>query len=111
MYSRRHWLATAAAASAGLLSRVPRLSAAAASHYRDRVLSKKPVGYWRLGDAAGPSVKDESGFNRHGTLHGTPVLHQPGALKHDEDASLTLDGKSSYVEVPDDPAFSIATSG
>ena len=75
------------------------------------MLSKKPVGYWRLGEAAGPTAKDESGFNRHGTFHGTPGLHQPGALQHDEDTAITLDGKASYVEIPDDPAFSIATSG
>jgi len=100
-----------ATASLAVLGLPPRLSAAGLSRYRDRVLSKKPVGYWRLGETAGPTAKDESGFNRHGTFHGTPTLHQPGALKHDEDTSITLDGKASYVEIPDDPAFSIATSG
>jgi hypothetical protein len=109
--TRRHWLSVTTAAGLGLLGLAPRLSAAGFSRYRDRVLSKKPVGYWRLGEAAGPVAKDESGFNRQGAFHGTPMLHQPGALKHDDDTAITLDGKGSYVEIPDDPAFSVATSG
>jgi hypothetical protein len=100
-----------AAAGLGAFLATPRLSAAGLSRYRDRVLAKKPVGYWRLGEGGGTAVKDESGFNRHGAFHGRPALHQPGALSHDGDTSITLDGKASYVEVPDDPAFSIATSG
>ena len=109
--TRRQWLSATATAGLGALVLAPRLSAAGFSRYRDRVLSKKPVGYWRLGEAAGPVAKDESGFNRDGSFRGTPVLHQPGALKHDDDTAITLDGKGSCVEIPDDPAFSVATSG
>jgi len=109
--TRRQWLGTAAIAGLGLLGLVPRLSAAGFSRYRERVLAKKPVGYWRLGEVAGPTVKDESSFNRHGIYRGTPALHQPGALKNDDDTAITLDGKGSCVEIPDDPAFSVATSG
>jgi hypothetical protein len=109
--TRRRCLNTTAFASLGLLGLAPRLSAAGLSRYRDRVLSKKPVGYWRLGESAGTVATDESGFNRHGIYRGTPALLQPGALKHDEDTAITLDGKGSCVEIPDDPAFSIATSG
>jgi hypothetical protein len=94
-----------------LLGLAPLLSAAGVSRYRDRVLAQKPVGYWRLGELTGPTAKDESGFNRHGAYHGAPTLHQPGALKRDDDTAITLDGKDSYVEIPDDPAFSVATSG
>jgi len=109
--TRRRWLSATATAGLGLLGFAPRLSAAGSTRYRDRVLSKKPVGYWRLGEATGPTAKDESGFNRHGVFRGAPLLHQPGALKHDDDAAITLDGQGSCVEIPDDPAFSVATSG
>jgi hypothetical protein len=75
------------------------------------VLAKKPVGYWRLGEASSTKATDESGFNHHGVFRGAVMLHQAGALKHDDDASIAVDGKGASVEIPDDPAFGVATSG
>ena len=47
------------------------------------------VGYWKLrGDA-----KDSSAHGRHGTNRGADLV------------TSTFDGRNSYVEVPDDPAF------
>src|SRR5262249_55541082 len=46
-----------------------------------------------------------------GRYHGTPHLHQPGALRGDADASVGLDGKGSYVEIPSHLDFSQPTSG
>ena len=51
--TRRHWLGATAAAGLGLCGLTNRLSAAGLSRYREHVLSKKPVGYWRLGETDG----------------------------------------------------------
>jgi hypothetical protein len=95
----------------GIASPAYWLRAATASRYRQHVLAKKPAGYWRLGEAAGTMARDESGDGLHGTYCGSPALHQPGAIKHDEDTAITLDGKGAYVEVPGEASLSVATSG
>lgn len=109
LITRRQWLGLSTLGAFAIAS--PLRAAAASSRYATRVLSKKPVGYWRLGEAAGPTANDLSGNNRHGTFQGTPQFHEPGALARDPDFSVKLDGNGAFIEVPDDPAFSIATSG
>lgn len=79
--------------------------------YAATVLSRGPVGYWRLGQASGTIFADASGSERHGVAHGTVRLAGAGALRSDDDRSVTLDGRRSYIEVPSDPAFSQPTSG
>jgi hypothetical protein len=75
------------------------------------VLAARPAGYWRLGEAAGADVAvDASGNQRNGKYVGRPKLGSPGAIAGEADGSVTLDG-ASYVEIPDDPAFSQPTSG
>ena len=81
------------------------------SDYQKLVLAKNPVGYWRLGESQGTTAKDISGRGHQGRYHGTPRLGQPGALHGDPDASLGLDGKGSYLEIPAHPDFSQPTSG
>src|SRR5690242_2948822 len=68
--------------------------------YQAAVLKSKPVAYWRLGEARGPTARDATPQKHHGTYHGTPLLGQPGALLGDNDTSIRLDGKRSYVEIP-----------
>src|SRR5262249_42782043 len=66
---------------------------------------------WRLGEARGPTASDATKNAHHGKYHGSPTFRQPGALRGDADTAIALDGKKSYVEVPDSKAFSVAASG
>src|SRR5262245_16407743 len=78
------------------------------SPYAARVLSLKPVGYWRLGEAKGPTASDWTGHKHNGTYHGDPLFHQPGAIRPDANHSIGLDGKS-YIEVENSPDFSLTS--
>jgi hypothetical protein len=78
--------------------------------YPNTVLAKGPVGYWRLGEAAGPTAADRSGKGHGGTYRASPTLGQPGAIAGDPDTALKCDGHL-YVEVPSAAAFSQPTSG
>jgi RHS repeat-associated protein len=44
-----------------------RLTAVRGAQYRTDVLSSNPVGYWRLGETAGTTAADSSGYARNGT--------------------------------------------
>ena len=88
------------------------------ANYSSVVLAKGPVGYWRLGEAAGPSAVDASGFGRHGIYKGSPTFGQPGAIVNGPDTAIGCNGPDSkdYVEIvdPGDEAqavFSQPTSG
>lgn len=83
--------------------------------YANTVLAKQPVGYWRLGERAGPTATDASGFGLDGTYFGSPAFNQAGALITDQDTAVGLGGPASrdFVEVcdPVSAAFSQPTSG
>jgi hypothetical protein len=88
------------------------------ANYSNVVLAKGPVGYWRLGEAAGPTAVDASGFGNNGTYNGNPTLGQPGAIVNDPNTAIGCKGATSmdYVEIPDPGAgsqavFSQPTSG
>jgi len=88
----------------------------ASDAYSGVVLSKGPVGYWRLGETAGPTAVDSSGFGYHGTYQGNPTFGQPGAIVNDLDTAIGCNGPDSkdYVEIPDpgdSAVFSQPTSG
>ena len=74
-------------------------------------MAKNRVGYWRLGEAKGPTVFDRTKNGHHGTYHGTPTLQARGALKGDANTAVKLDGKRSYIEIPAHKDFSQPTSG
>lgn len=84
---------------------------AVASKYEEAVLEKKPVAYWRLGEAKGPEVFDSSGNGHKGTAHGTPVFQEKGAIQGDKNSAMKLDGKASYIEIPGHKGLSQPTSG
>jgi hypothetical protein len=116
--TRRQFFKMAAAGGAGLASimRGPLVRTARASdQYSSVVLAKGPVGYWRLGEAAGPTALDASGNGYDGTYFGNPSFAQPGAIANDPDTAIGLNGFDSgdFVEVmdPDSAAFSQPTSG
>lgn len=58
------------------------------------------VGYWRLGERAGPTAVDNKGDN-DGTYSAEGVtLGQGGLLTGDVDTAAQFDGSSGYVSVP-----------
>jgi hypothetical protein len=83
--------------------------------YSDCVLSKGPVGYWRLGEAVGPIATDASGRGSNGVYHGTPTFGQAGAIVNDQNTAVRLNGPASrdYVEISASTSaiFSQPTSG
>lgn len=87
----------------------------ASDAYSGVVLAKGPVGYWRLGEAAGPTAADASGNGYDGTYNGNPTFGQPGAIVGDPDTAVGFNGPDSrdYVEIPDPVGqeFSQPTSG
>ncbi|MGH9199696.1 MAG: LamG domain-containing protein [Vicinamibacterales bacterium] len=87
----------------------------ASNQYSSVVLAKGPVGYWRLGEQAGPTATDASGYGSNGTYLGNPKLGQLGAIVNGQDTAIGLNGPGSrdYVEIPDPvtQAFSQPTSG
>jgi hypothetical protein len=108
--SRRDFLAVSGLAGLSAFSLSSSVFGAAASNYQKKVLAKKPVAYWRLGEAKGPAALDSAANKHHGTYQGTPTLGQKGAIRGDTDTAITLDGKRSYVEIPDHADFSVPTS-
>jgi hypothetical protein len=90
--------------------RVPTMGTAA-SNYAQVVLAKKPVGYWRLGETKGPDALDSTGNGHQGVYQGAPTLRERGAIAGDADTAVKLDGKRSYVEIPNHEDFSQPTSG
>ena len=81
------------------------------STYRDAVLAKGPIAYWRLGEAPGSSLPahDETGNGHDGKYNGPLTLGEPGAIIGDTDTAVVF-ALNGYVEVPNDPAFSQPTS-
>lgn len=77
--------------------------------YSSAVLADTPVGYWRLGESAGPTATDLSGNARHGSYIGTYTLGALGAVP--PDTALSVDGRSNvdaYVTMGDISAFGFA---
>jgi hypothetical protein len=108
-WNRREFLALAGVA--GLACLASPVHAAAASEYEKKVLAKKPVAYWRLGEAKGPVVHDRTKHGHNGTSKGSPVFGQPGAIHGDSDTAIKLNGKRSYIEIANHKDFSQPTSG
>jgi hypothetical protein len=75
------------------------------SPYAKHILALGPAGYWRLGEAKGPTAYDWTSHKHNGVYHGRAALHQAGAIKNDPDRAVGLSGKA-YVQIPSDAAFS-----
>jgi hypothetical protein len=86
----------------------PDPSAPGAESYPEAVLASKPVGYWRLDEPRGPVALDLSGRKRDGQYRGGVTFQQPGAFANDR--SVRFDGKTGYVEIPANTAYSVPTS-
>src|SRR5262249_27338364 len=81
--------------------------------YARAVLASHPIAYWRLDEAHGKIVRDATKHKHNGKYVGKPRLGEPGALTHDRDTAIGLDGPKSrsYAEIPASKKFSVATSG
>ena len=114
--TRREALRMAAATGlAGLTGGPLARRAATSPNYSSVVLAKRPVGYWRLGEAAGPTAADASVNSYDGTYFGNPSFGQLGAIACDPDTAIGCNGPDSkdYVEIPDPASAAISqpTSG
>ena len=76
-----------------------------AADYRTRILADSPVGYWRLGEAAGPTAFDETG-SHDGVYTDGPLLGQGSIFPLDD--SVYFDGIDDRVVIPDAPALNPA---
>jgi hypothetical protein len=89
---------------------LPGSSAGSPRPYHERVLAKRPVGYWRFEERAGLAAHDSSGHKHTGLFQGGVGLGQMGALSSQSDAAIGLNGTDAFVEVPDNKVFSQPTS-
>lgn len=110
-WTRREFLVATGAAGLGTLGLASTSAGVPPSKYHQRVLAKHPVAYWRLGERKGPTALDATKNGHDGTFHGTPTYRETGAIQHDPDTAIKLDGLSSYVEAPDSRDFSQPASG
>lgn len=110
-WTRRHFLAVTGAVGLAALDPAVSLGVQVQSKYRHDILAKDPVAYWRLGEFKGPTAFDSTEHGQNGTFHGTPTYRETGAIKHDPDTAINLDGHSTYIEIPNNKRFSQPTSG
>src|SRR5262245_48230905 len=108
---RRNFLISTATAWGAALGVAKPLRAGTNTDYAKVVLARRPVAYWRLGEAAGPQALDSSGNGHQGVYRGTPTLGERGAIEGDTNTAIRLVGSRSYVEILDHRDFSQPTSG
>ena len=81
------------------------------ARYRNRVLAKGPIAYWRLGEFAGPVAADETCNGYDGSYVGNPTFGQAGAIMNDPNTAVQFNVPRDHVEIPDRADFSQLTSG
>jgi len=72
---------------------------AVGSPYSEAVLSDSPMGYWRLDETSGPTFFDETANNNDGTISGSVVLNQSGAIADGNGAAEFAGGSVSFGTV------------
>lgn len=70
------------------------------SSYIAAVLADSPRGHWRLGESSG-TFADSSGNAHTATGVGGVTYSATGALPHEGDAAVTLNGSTGYLQVTD----------
>jgi large repetitive protein len=78
----------------------PPASPTSAPSYNAAVLSDAPVAYWRMGEASGATMADQSTNGNNGVYQGGVTLGQPGAIAGDGNTAVALDGASGAAIVP-----------
>jgi hypothetical protein len=79
------------------------------SGYAAEVASDGPTGYWRLGEASGPTARDQVGPNA-GTYVGDVTFGHPGAVASDPDTAIGVDGTGAGVTIPDAAGLLVGAS-
>jgi len=69
--------------------------------YAGEVLSDNPIGYWRLGEAAGSTAFDASGNMLNGTYNGSLAMGQAGAVRFDSDTAVNFGSNGDVFVSPD----------
>lgn len=64
------------------------------------------MSYWRLGEATGTSAAD-SAWTNTGSVKAGVTLGAPGALTGDTDSSMSFNGSSGYVSVPNSAGLNL----
>ena len=70
--------------------------------YAEYAYSLLPIAYYRLGETSGTVAVDETG-NYNGTYVGGVTLNVPSLLVNDTGTSVTIDGTSGRVDLPNIP--------
>jgi hypothetical protein len=83
------------------LDHVPTIDAPAPNAYSAAVLADSPLAYFRLGEQAGVTARDEVAAGPAGTYLGGVALGMPGAIAGDTDTAIACDGNNSAVELGD----------
>jgi Concanavalin A-like lectin/glucanases superfamily/Bacterial Ig-like domain/Calcineurin-like phosphoesterase len=94
----------AAAALLGVLVLGVTADAASPPSYREEVMADNPAGYWRLGEASGTVVTDETANDTRGVYKNGVVLGAPGALATDPNTSANFDGGNDLADFADPPS-------
>lgn len=76
--------------------------------YRETVLAKSPVAYWRLDDA-GASAIDSSGNTNTGTVQSGVTTGATGALTATANAAMSFNGSSGYITVADSASLNFTS--
>jgi hypothetical protein len=79
--------------------------------YPQLVLRSTPLGYWRLGEAAGDTVAADASGNAHdGNYGGAVTLGATGEIPGDPDTAVVFDGASGVVGLGNPAALRPTTS-
>lgn len=78
--------------------------------YVGAVMTNEPVGYWRLGEAAGITAADSSGNALDGTYTNGPTLAVTGLLSGDTDTAVSFDGSNDYVDLGNPTALRLTAA-
>ena len=73
--------------------------------YEQAVLADRPVAYWRLGEASGPTAVDATRHVHDGKYQGHPTYVEAGAIEGDRNTAVGFHGHE-YVEIPNSIHFS-----
>jgi hypothetical protein len=111
LFRRRRWIGALIYTALAPHFKSSDLHAETNGKYAEKILLKQPVAYWPLGNKAGTTVIDASKHGHDGSLNGASVTEPVETIKNGRGGAIRFDGKSDFIEVPDHPDFSIATSG
>ena len=87
--------------SANHVARLREIFSGSTDDYEGTVLTSAPAAYWRLGEASGTSVIDETAGGLDGTYLGTPTLGTTGLITDPSNTAVEFNGTDAAVHIPD----------